>query len=99
MKNYHDEFAKEPVAKMAQSISDMTFCYKDTRVPATHYKKLLNKQYEELVEGSVAINLLNTYYKTLKTLFDRRIIKSEDVCGWWMGYLSDYFNRQMDKLR
>ena len=70
MKTNYDEFTKQPVAKMAQSISDMTFMYDETRVPAKHYKTLLAKPLAEMVEDSVAINLLNTYFKTLKTLYD-----------------------------
>ena len=70
MKTNYDEFTKQPVAKMAQSISDMTFMYDETCVPAKHYKTLLAKPLAEMVEDSVAINLLNTYFKTLKTLYD-----------------------------
>lgn len=70
MKTNYDEFTKQPVAKMAQSISDMTFMYDETRVPAKHYKTLLAKPLAEMVEDSVAVNLLNTYFKTLKTLYD-----------------------------
>lgn len=70
MKTNYDDFTKLPVAKMAQSISDMTFMYEETRVPAKYYKALLAKPMAEIVEDSVAINLLNTYFKTLKTLYD-----------------------------
>lgn len=70
MKTTYDEFNRLPVAKMAQSISDMTFLYKETRVPSKHYKELLGKPLAEMVEDSVSINLLNTYFKTLKTLVD-----------------------------
>lgn len=70
MKTHYDDFTKLPMAKMAQEMSDMTFLYKETRVPTKHYKELLSKPFEELVEESIAINLLNTYYKTLKTLVD-----------------------------
>lgn len=70
MKTNHDEFIKQPVAKMAQSIADMTFAYMQTRVPSKHYKDLLGKPLAEMVEDSVSINLLNTYFKTLKTLLD-----------------------------
>jgi hypothetical protein len=70
MTTFYDEFTKMPVAKIAQQISDMTFAFQETRVPSKHYKDKLSKSFEEVVEDSVAINLLNTYYKTLKTLFD-----------------------------
>ncbi len=70
MKTYFDEFTKLSLNKMAQKITDMTYCYQETRVPITHYKKLLGKSAEEMVESSVAINLIDTYVKTLKTLHD-----------------------------
>lgn len=70
MKTAYDEFNRFPVAKMAQTMSDMTFLYKEMRVPAKHYKDLLGKPMAEMVEDSVSINLLNTYFKTLKTLLD-----------------------------
>ncbi len=70
MKKYYDEFGKLPLAKMAQSISDMTYSYQETKVPTAHYKKLLDKSFEEVIETSVSINLVDTYFKTLKTLYD-----------------------------
>lgn len=70
MKKYYDEFGKLPLAKMAQSISDMTYSYQETKVPTAHYKKLLDKSFEEVIESSVSINLVDTYFKTLKTLHD-----------------------------
>lgn len=68
MRSNYEDFKNLPVAKMAQKISDMTFCYEDTKVPAKHYKQMLSKSYEELIEDSVALNLLNLYYKTIKQL-------------------------------
>lgn len=68
MKNYYDEFKSLTTDKMAQSIEDMTFAYKQTRVPKKHYKQLLTKPIEELISDSVSINLINTYFQTLQTL-------------------------------
>lgn len=68
MRKYLDDFIKLPVAKMAQQIANMTFSYKETKVPPAHYKKILNKSYEEIVEDNIAVNLLNIYYKTIKQL-------------------------------
>ena len=62
MRKYLDDFIKLPVAKMAQQIANMTFSYKETKVPPAHYKKILNKSYEERVEDNIAVNLLNIYY-------------------------------------
>lgn len=65
---FYDEFTKLPVDKMAQKITDMTFSYNETQVPKLHYKKLLSTAVEELIEGSVEINLIDTYYRTLEQL-------------------------------
>ncbi|MEY8661405.1 hypothetical protein AALT52_00645 [Ligilactobacillus faecis] len=70
VKKYYDEFGKLPLAKMAQSISDMTYSYRETKVPTAHYKKLLDKSFEEVIESNISINLVDTYFKTLKTLHD-----------------------------
>ena len=61
MKTTYDEIVKQPCDKLAQTMQDMTYCYNETVVPKKHYKKLLTKQLEEVV----AVNMVNTYYKTL----------------------------------
>ncbi|WP_253956492.1 hypothetical protein [Pediococcus pentosaceus] len=68
MRNYYDEFKDLTTDKMAQSIENMTYAYKQTRVPKKHYKKLLTKPIEELISDSISINLINTYFQTLQTL-------------------------------
>ena len=59
MKTTYDEIVKQPCDKLAQTMQD------ETVVPKKHYKKLLTKQLEEVVADSVAVNMVNTYYKTL----------------------------------
>lgn len=68
MKNYYDEFSRLPIEKMAQKITDMTFSFQETQVPKKHYKVLLSKTVEEVIAGSVEVNLIDTYYKTLEQL-------------------------------
>ncbi|MGH1833180.1 hypothetical protein ABE871_17200 [Enterococcus gilvus] len=68
MKNYYDEFSRLPIEKMAQKITDMTFSFQETQVPKKHYKELLSKTVEEVIAGSVEVNLIDTYYKTLEQL-------------------------------
>lgn len=68
MKLYYDEFSRLPKDKMAQKMEDMTFAYNETRVPKKHYKAILDKAQEEMIEGSVEINLIDTYYRTLEQL-------------------------------
>lgn len=69
MKIYYDEFKGLTKEKMATAMEDMTFQYQETRVPKKHYKKLLDVVFEEMIENSVSIKLVNTYYQTLETLF------------------------------
>ncbi|QPI89735.1 hypothetical protein I3F57_15450 (plasmid) [Lacticaseibacillus paracasei subsp. tolerans] len=65
MKTTYDEVVKQPCDKLAQTMQDMTYCYNETVVPKKNYKKLLTKQLEEVVADSVAMNMVNAYYKTL----------------------------------
>ncbi|MCK8605689.1 hypothetical protein LNP18_06175 [Leuconostoc citreum] len=67
-RQYYDDFSKLPLAKMAQAITDMTFNYNDTKVPTSHYKKLLGKGFEELVEANVSVSLVATIFNTLQAL-------------------------------
>lgn len=67
-KQYYDDFSKLPLAKMAQAISDMTYLFEETKVPAKHYKEHLGKGFEEMVEASVSVSLVNTIYNTLSAL-------------------------------
>ena len=67
-KQYYDDFSKLPLAKMAQAISDMIYLFEETKVPAKHYKEHLGKGFEEMVEASVSVSLVNTIYNTLSAL-------------------------------
>ncbi|ONN41846.1 hypothetical protein [Enterococcus mundtii] len=68
VQKYYDEFVKLPLDKMAQKMEDVTFLYNETRVPKKHYKKQLSVAVEEMIESSVEINLIETYYRTLEQL-------------------------------
>lgn len=65
---YYDDFSRLPKAKMAQAISDMTYLYEETNVPKKHYEQHLSTTIAELLESSVELNLLNTFYSMLKDL-------------------------------
>ncbi|MBE4726366.1 hypothetical protein [Leuconostoc citreum] len=67
-RQYYDDFSKLPMAKMAQAITDMTFNYNETKVPASFYKNQLGKGFEELVEANVSIALVATIFNTLQAL-------------------------------
>ena len=62
-RKYYDDFVKEPVDKMANSISNMTYCYERTRVPKEHYKKILQKEIVEIMseDTNIEMNLLRPY--------------------------------------
>lgn len=65
-----DDFIKEPIDKMSQTISDMTYNYEQTIVPKEHYKKLLQKEIMELAsnEPSIELNLLKPYYDMISSM-------------------------------
>lgn len=67
-KQFYDDFSKLPIAKMAQSIADMTYLFNETKVPTSHYKAQLSKGFEEMVEASVSVSLVNTIFNTLQAL-------------------------------
>ncbi|MBJ7689478.1 hypothetical protein HAU32_11060 [Weissella confusa] len=67
-RQYFDDFIKLTLPKMAQAISDMTYNYKETKVPAKHYKEALSTGYEEMVEANVSVKLVDTIYNVLSGL-------------------------------
>lgn len=66
----YDEFCKLTADKMAQTISDVTYLYKDTEVPKTHYKKWLEEIVEIEMDQLIEHSILDTYVKTLKRIID-----------------------------
>jgi hypothetical protein len=67
-RTYFDDFTKLTLPKMAQAIADMTYGYKETKVPAKHYKDALSTGYEEMVEANVSVKLVDTIYNVLSGL-------------------------------
>ncbi|MDN2451818.1 hypothetical protein [Leuconostoc sp. UCMA20149] len=67
-KQFYDDFSKLPIAKMAKSIADMTYLFNEIKVPTSHYKAQLSKGFEEMVEASVSVSLVNTIFNTLQAL-------------------------------
>lgn len=66
----YDEIVKPPCDKLAQTMSDMTYLYKEIKVPKTHYKKLMVETIEEQMSDIVATKMLDVYLKTLKQIID-----------------------------
>lgn len=50
-RTYFDDFTKLTLPKMAQAIADITYSYKETKVPAKHYKDALSTDYAEMLEA------------------------------------------------
>lgn len=70
IRKFYDEFIKQPIDKMAQSIVDMTYAYDETKVPKKHYKTCLEKEMIELLsnEPNIETALLKPYYDLIDTL-------------------------------
>lgn len=67
-KTFYDEFSKQTANAMAKSISDMTYLYQETKVPAKHYKDQLNQGIEELLESNTNVKLVEVLHSTLNAM-------------------------------
>ncbi len=76
MQKQYDDFVKMKSKEMSKAISDMTYTYLDpltkqpTKVPASHYEKILNKVKEQYIADATKQTFLNTMYVQLKALRD-----------------------------
>ena len=60
-----DELIKQTVDNASQTISDVTFLYKRTVVPKSHYKKEFSRVIEQELDQIVNLQLLSVYVNTL----------------------------------
>lgn len=67
-RTYFDDFTKLTLPKMAQAISDLTYGYKETKVPAKHYKDALATDYAEMIDANVSVKLVDTIFNVLAGL-------------------------------
>lgn len=69
-RKFYDDFAREPLDKMAQSIVDMTYGYQSTIVPKKHYKAILEKDIIELAsqDTNIELALLKPYYDMISSM-------------------------------
>lgn len=74
MNKKYNSFIQLKINPMAQSISDMTYLYKETEVPSSHYKKLLDEVIEDDINEIVNYEMLNIYVKQIKHLIDENPI-------------------------
>lgn len=70
MTKKYNEFIQMKPTQMAQTISDMTYCYKNTVVPKEHYKKILDETIEEEMTEMFNYEMLGLVYKNLKHFYD-----------------------------
>lgn len=70
MSKYYDEVTKLPIDKLAQSIVDMTYQYKETVIPKKHYKDILSKEIIEIASNdlNMEICLLKPYINMIKSM-------------------------------
>ena len=66
----YDEIVKQPCDKLAQTMSDLTYLYKETKVPKAHYKKIMEETIEEQMTDIITMKMLDVYLKTLKQIID-----------------------------
>ncbi|MFT9059758.1 hypothetical protein [Bifidobacterium aquikefiri] len=67
---FYDEFKAMTAERMAGSMEDMTYAYKQTRVPKAHYKKMLATGIEQVMEASVEINLIQPYISIIRQMMN-----------------------------
>lgn len=70
MNKKYNEFIQEKPSQMAQTISDMTYLYKETVVPKEHYKKILEEVIEEDMTEIFQFQMLDIVFKNLKHFYD-----------------------------
>lgn len=70
MNKKYNEFIQEKPSQMAQTISDMTYLYKETVVPKEHYKKILEEVIEEDMTEIFQYQMLDIVFKNLKHFHD-----------------------------
>ena len=70
MNKKYNEFIQEKPSQMAQTISDMTYLYKETVVPKEHYKKILEEVIEEDMTEIFQYQMLDIVFKNLKHFYD-----------------------------
>lgn len=74
MRKQYDDFTKQSITDISKSMSDMTYLYlqPDTKlptvVPSSHYKNLLSKVKEQMMDEITRIKFLDIMYTQLKAL-------------------------------
>lgn len=66
----YNEIIKLKLKDLSKAMEDMTFLYKETKVPSSHYEGILKETVEEDFADIVQTNVLNAYYSTFKNVLD-----------------------------
>ena len=99
MRNQYDDFVQLKEKDMSKYISDMTYEYINpetnapTRVPASHYEKILGKVREEYMADITSKQFLNIMYTQLNAL------KKEDEKYFYQALLCMDMNLKPNDLR
>jgi len=88
MRRQYDDFTQLKVKDMSKSISDMTYRYinpennEPTKVPYTHYEKILNQVTEKYMADITSRQFLTIMYNQLTALKkeDERYFKEALIC-------------------
>jgi len=64
----YDLVTKQTSDTLAQTMSDITYTYKETKVPKSHYKKVLDEVVEVEVSMQLNMSLLNVYVEMFKKI-------------------------------
>lgn len=76
MRKQYDDFTKQSISDMSKSMSDMTYLYLQpetnlpTVVPPSHYKNLLSKVREQVMDEITRVKFIDVMYTQLKALRD-----------------------------
>lgn len=94
MKKYYDDFTKLPVSKMADKIAEMTYLYEHTEVPKSHYKKILDENFIEMLasDNTMQLVLLTAITNQLKSLKD----ESHEL--FFKAFLISELDIKLDKI-
>lgn len=88
MRKKYDDFLQLKLKDMSKSISDMTYTYinpeteKPTKVPATHYEKILNEIEENYIADAMSRQFLIIVYNQLTAIKkeDEKYFKQALLC-------------------
>lgn len=70
MRTKYQDLIQMKCKDLSKAMEDMTYLYKETKVPSSHYEKIMKETVEEDFAQIVQTNVLNAYYSTIKSVYD-----------------------------